>query len=132
MEPDKDEAGVSVYVWLPFDGAGVALVIGTQVEKLLEETCTDPAQAVDVPVVIVAGSAARLKVRAIVLFSATDVAPLAGVVLDTLSAKFVVNPLMLVNADASAAPSLSCAAVVTRILYVAEPARAADGVSVYV
>ena len=111
------------------DTLGVALVNGTQVVKLLEETCTDPEQVLDVSPVIVAVVAARLKVTAIVEFKATAVALSAGVV-DTASAALVVKPLAVWNCDASATPSLSCAAVVTRIRYVVEPDKVAAGVNV--
>ena len=112
------------------DAAGVALVNATQFVKLLEETCTDPEQVVDVPPVIVAVVAARLKVTAIDEFNAMADTLLAGVVLDTASAALVVKPFAVWNCDASATPSLSCAAVVTRMRYVVEPDRGAAGVNV--
>ena len=99
------------------DTPGVALVNATQLLKLAAEveTCTDPEQVLDVPPVIVAVVAARLNVTAIVEFKATADALLAGVVPDTASGALVVNPLAVVNCDARATPSLSFAAVVTRI-----------------
>ena len=115
VEPDKGAAGVNVYVALPLEAAGVALVNATQVLKLLDETCIDPVQVVDVPVVIDDTVAARLKVTAIVEFSAIAVAASAGVVPDTASATLVVKPVALVYCEEIGTPSLSRAAVVTRI-----------------